>query len=158
MADTFRCTRSILIAAPAAAIAAEVTDLGRHASWSPFSKPDPKANDRIEGPAGVGQSRSFAGGRTGAGRLEIDVVEPQRIAMTLAMTKPFRSTNLVEYGLVPESSGTRVSWTMSGPKTLLCRIMGLFIDTDAMCGRMFEEGLAALKAHVEAGPAHRLVA
>ena len=38
-----------------------------------------------------------------------------------------------------------MAWTMTGPDTLASRIMGLFVDCDAMCGRMFEQGLAALK-------------
>jgi hypothetical protein len=70
--------------------------------------------------------------------------------MTLAMTKPVKATNTVEYTLEPEAGGTRVSWSLFGPMTLTGRIMGLFIDCEAMCGRMFEEGLEALKRRVEA--------
>ena len=150
MTDTFRYSRSILIAASPEAIAPKIFDLARHSTWSPFAKPDPKATDRVQGAPGVGQTRTFSGGRSGAGHISIDAVQPSLIAMTLAMSKPIRATNHVEYGLTSEASGTRVSWTMSGPLTLLGRILGLFIDCESMCGRMFEEGLAALKAQVEA--------
>lgn len=155
MARMFRYSRSILIDAPVEAITPEIVDLQRHNTWSPFAKPDSKATDVYAGRPGVGQSRTFAGGRSGAGRITIDAVEPTRILMTLAMTKPVKATNTVEYTLEPEDGGTRVSWSLFGPLTLIGRIMGLFIDCEAMCGRMFEEGLVALKRHVEA-PATRL--
>ena len=154
MARTFLYSRSIVIDAPVEAIAPEIADLQRHSAWSPFAKPDPKTTDVFAGRPGVGQSRVFAGGRSGAGRITIDAVEPNRILMTLAMTKPVKATNTVEYTLEPEAGGTRVSWSLFGPMTLMGRIMGLFIDCEAMCGRMFQEGLEALKRHVEA-PAMR---
>jgi uncharacterized protein YndB with AHSA1/START domain len=150
MARTFRYSRSIMIHAPVEAIMPEIADLQRHGSWSPFAKPDPKMTDVYAGRPGVGQSRSFEGGRSGAGRIAIDAVEPNRILMTLAMTKPVKATNTVEYTLEPEAGGTRVSWSLFGPMTLTGRIMGLFIDCEAMCGRMFGEGLEALKRRVEA--------
>ena len=150
MAKTFTTTRSILIDAPPEAILPQIADLKRHAVWSPFSKPDPKMTvDRYEGAPGVGQSRTFAGGASGAGRIAIDSVAPGRVLMTLAMTRPFRSTNTVDYALTPVAEGTRVSWTMSGPVTFASRILGLFVDCDAMCGKMFEQGLAELKALTE---------
>jgi hypothetical protein len=152
MASTFRYTRSILINAPVHAIAPEIADLKRHGSWSPFAKPDHKMIDSYAGGPGVGQSRTFSGGRSGAGRISVDAVEPSRILMTLVMTKPVKATNTVEYTLHPEAGGTRVTWTLHGPMTLIGRIMGLFINCEAMCGRMFEQGLNALKTHIETAP------
>jgi hypothetical protein len=149
MASTFRYTRSILIHAPVEVIAPEIADLKRHETWSPFAAPDPKVTGSYAGQPGVGQSRSFSGRRSGAGRISIEVVEPQRILMTLAMIKPVKATNTVEYRLMPEAGGTRVSWSMFGPMTFLGRVMGLFFDCERMCGAMFEQGLAALKAQVE---------
>ncbi len=154
----FRYTRSILIQAPAQAIAPEIADLRRHEAWSPFSATDPKTTSAYAGRPGVGQSRTFAGGRSGAGRISIDSVEAERIRMTLEMAKPVKAVNAVEFTLRPEAGGTRVSWTLTGPTTLMSRIMGLFVDCDAMCGRMFEQGLAALKARVESGSPSALAA
>lgn len=158
MPNTFCYSRTVLIEAPAEAIAPAIVDLRRHADWSPFATPDPKISDAIEGEAGVGQRRTFSGGRTGTGELTVDAVLPDRIAMTLTMTKPLKATNIVEYILQREGTGTRVTWLMRGPTTLVGRIMGLFIDCDAMCGRMFEQGLASLKSLSEARMAHRLAA
>ena len=158
MTDTFRYSRSILIQAPREQIAPEISDLRRHECWSPFAAPDPRTTSSYEGVPGVGQSRTFAGGRSGAGRISVDAVEAGRIAMTLLMTRPVRTLNAIEFLLQPEGGGTRVSWIMTGPNTLVSRIIGLFIDCEAMCGRMFDQGLVALKTHVEGRPETALAA
>jgi hypothetical protein len=149
MADQFKCTRSILIEAPASSIAPMISDLHRHVSWSPFSKPDPKTKDAYSGAPGAGQSRTFEGGQFGAGAIRIESVDRERITMRLDMRKPMKVTNLIEFTLVPEGDATRVSWGISGPVTLMWRIMSLFMDCDKMCGRHLEEGLANLKAEME---------
>ena len=149
MAAGFTCTRSAVIAGAPERILAEIADLRRHEAWSPFAKPDPKRTATFEGAPGAGQVHTFSGGRGGAGRLTIDSVEPRRVVMTLAMRAPLRATNRVEFTLDPQPNGVRIAWTMTGPQTLMGRIMGLFMDTDAMCGGMFEQGLADLKTLME---------
>lgn len=156
---TFRVERSLHIAAPPEAILPMIADLKRHEAWSPFSKPDPKMKvDVYAGRPGAGQSRTFAGGSSGSGRCSIDAVEPRRVRMTLAMTGPVKATNTVEYLLTPDAEGTVVTWTMSGPMTLMGRILNLFVDCDAMCGKMFAQGLADLKGVVERSSETRLAA
>jgi hypothetical protein len=149
MAEEFKCTRSILIEAPASLIAPMVADLHRHVSWSPFSKHDPKTKDSYSGAPGAGQSRSFEGGQFGAGVIRIETADSERITMRLDMRKPMKVSNLIEFTLVPEGAATRVSWSISGPATLMWRVMSLFMDCDKMCGRHLEEGLANLKAEME---------
>lgn len=150
--SSFDYARSTLIAAPAEAIIAEIADLRRHEAWSPFAKPDPKAKTSYTGAPGAGQTHTFEGGKGGAGRLQIDAVEPGRVLMTLTMLKPMKAVNTVEFTVRPEGDAQRVTWRMFGPQTLMGRIMDLFINCDAMCGRMFEQGLAALKAKLEGEP------
>jgi hypothetical protein len=149
MASQFRCTRSILIDAPAASILPEIADLERHVRWSPFSKPDLRTKDFYSGEPGAGQSRVFEGGQYGAGVIRIESVEPGRVLMRLDMRKPMKVSNLIEFTLLPEGAGTRVSWSLTGPATLIWRLMSLFMDCEAMCGRKLEEGLATLKTEVE---------
>lgn len=149
MPNTFRYERSLVIAATEARLAPEIFDLRRHALWSPFAEPDARRRDIVTGEAGVGQTLAFEGGRSGAGRIRVDAVEPGRIVMTLTMLKPMKAVNRVEYLFQPEAGGLRVTWAMSGPMTFLGRIFNLFVDCEAMCGGMFEKGLAALKTLVE---------
>ncbi|MDB5597670.1 MAG: hypothetical protein JWM36_4631 [Hyphomicrobiales bacterium] len=149
MASQFRCTRSILIDAPAASILPEIADLERHVLWSPFSRPDPKSRDFYSGAPGAGQSRAFEGGQNGAGIIRIESVEPHHVLMRLDMRKPMKASNLIEFTLLPEGDGTRVSWSLTGQATLIWRLVSLFMDCEAMCGRQLEEGLATLKAEME---------
>ena len=149
MSKTFRYARSTLIAAPAEAILPEIADLRRHELWSPFARPDGETVGAYGGSPGEGQSYSFSGGRSGQGRIRIDAVRPERVVMTLAMLKPVKATNTVEFTLEPRRNGVDVTWAMSGPQTLLGRLMGLFINCETMCGAQFERGLADLKTLVE---------
>ena len=49
----------------------------------------------------------------------------------------------------PSGEGSQVTWTMTGPKTLMTRVMGIFTSMDKIVGKDFEKGLARLKAVAE---------
>jgi hypothetical protein len=151
MSKTFHYARSTVIAAPAEAILPEIADLQRHELWSPFAKPDPRTTGVYGGAPGEGQTYSFAGGRSGEGRIRIDAVRPERVVMTLAMLKPMKATNTVEFTLEPQRDGVKVTWAMVGTQTLLGRIFGLFVNCEKMCGDQFAQGLASLKTLAETG-------
>ena len=153
MTKTFRVARSIVIAAPAEAILPEIADLRRHELWSPFARPDGKTVGEYGGAPGEGQTYSFSGGRSGQGRIRVDAVRPERVVMTLAMLKPVKATNTVEFTLKPRRDGIEVTWAMFGPQTLLGRLLSLVVDCEKMCGEQFAQGLAALKALAETGRA-----
>ena len=77
-----------------------------------------------------------------------DVGDP--LALALDFEKPFKSANTIDFFLTPEGpDATRVRWTMTGPKTLATKVMGLFTSMDKMVGPDFEKGLARLKDVVE---------
>ena len=78
-----------------------------------------------------------------------DATEPSMLEIALDFVKPFRSSNITTFRLVPEGSGTRVEWAMTGPNSLMLRVMGIFKSMDAMLGPDFEKGLARLKAESE---------
>ncbi len=87
----------------------------------------------------------------GAGRMEIkDTTAPSRILIDLEFFKPFPGLNKVEFTTVPKGSLTEVTWAMSGKKSFVPKIMGLFMSMDKMIGASFESGLADLKAKAEA--------
>lgn len=79
----------------------------------------------------------------------VESVEPHRVRMCLDMRKPMKVSNVIEFTLLPERAGTRVSWSLTGQATLMWRLMSLFMNCDAMCGRQLEDGLAMLKSVVE---------
>src|SRR4051812_15911168 len=69
----FRVTRSANLAAPAAALFAQVNDFHKWEAWSPWAKMDPNAKNTFEGAAsGPGAIFSWDGNRNvGAGRMTI---------------------------------------------------------------------------------------
>lgn len=73
-------------------------------------------------------------------------------SLTIALTflKPFKSENTIVFTLVPDGDATLVTWTMTGPKTLMTRVIGIFTSMDKLVGPDFEKGLTQLKALLEA--------
>jgi hypothetical protein len=154
MADTFRIARSATIAAPPERIAPHIQDFHAWERWSPYEKLDPQMKKTFSGAdRGVGASYAWEGhSKAGAGTMTITGATPQKITLALQFTKPMRSENTAEFTLEPDGSGTRVTWTMIGPKNLLMKVMGVFVNMDKMIGQAFEEGLGKLKELVEKTP------
>lgn len=150
-ASTFRVERSTCMNAPPEKIFALVDDFRQWADWSPWEKVDPGMTRNLSGtPSGQGAVYEWAGKKVGAGRMEIVRSSPHStIVIKLDFLKPFKAHNTAEFTLRPEGDATRVTWAMTGPKTLLTRVMGLFMSMDKMVGKDFEQGLANLKALAE---------
>jgi hypothetical protein len=71
--SAFRMARAATIAAPPAAVFAQVNDFHQWQAWNPWSKIDPGMTQSFEGaPAGVGAVYTWAGNReVGEGRMTI---------------------------------------------------------------------------------------
>jgi uncharacterized protein YndB with AHSA1/START domain len=158
--DTFMVRRSASIAAPPEKIFPMIDDLRAQSAWSPFEK-DPNMKRTHSGaPRGKGAVYAWDGNRqVGAGRIAItDSVPPTKVVLLLDMSRPFKAHNTVEFtleriGAGTNVTGTNVTWAMQGRQPYMAKVMGLFMDCDKMCGGMFEEGLAKLKALAEGEPA-----
>jgi hypothetical protein len=96
--------------------------------------------------SGAGASYSWDGnGQAGAGTMSIEDSKPnESVDMKLAFTRPFESACQVKFRLVPDSTGTKVTWTMHGENNFIGKAMCLVMDMDQMIGKDFEEGLASL--------------
>jgi uncharacterized protein YndB with AHSA1/START domain len=154
-APTFRVARSSTIAAPPEAVFAEVNDLRRWEAWNPWGKLDPAMTLTYDGPAaGEGASYAWAGNnKVGQGRMTITDSRPgERVRTRLEFIKPFAATNTAEFEFKPAGAGdaTDVTWSMTGERNFMFKLMGLFMSMDKMIGRDFEKGLADLKAVAEA--------
>ncbi len=152
MKDLYAVERSTSIAAPPSAIFAHLVDLHRWPAWSPWEGLDADMKRTYSGAdAGPGAVYEWSGNRkAGEGRMEIiEVVDPSRIAIALDFLKPFKSSSTTTFVLAEEGDSTRVTWTMTGPKTFMTRVMGLFKSMDALIGPDFEKGLAQLKTVTE---------
>ena len=155
----FRVTRTVRIAAPAAAIFAHVNDFHGWNAWSPYDKRDPAMIKTFEGPqAGTGASYAWTGNsQVGQGRATITESRPSDlIRVRLEFVKPFACTNTAEFTFEPEGDQTAVTWSLTGRYGFIAKAIGLFMDMDRMVGGDFEVGLAQLKSVVETNPQARI--
>jgi hypothetical protein len=152
MASTFTVEREQRVAATPAAIRERIVDFRRWRTWSPWEDLDPDLKRTYSGPdSGSGAVYEWEGNRkAGKGRMEITAAELDAVDIDLQFLKPFKARNAVRFTLQPDGDGTVVRWTMTGPKTFMTRVMGVFTSMDKLVGKDFEKGLSRLKADVEA--------
>lgn len=150
--STYVVERKATMAAPAGRVFAALADFHRWPDWSPWEDLDPEMTRTYSGAAtGVGAVYEWDGNRkAGKGRMEItDARDPDGLTIKLDFIKPFKARNTTSFALSGDGAGTEVTWTMTGAKTLMTKIMGIFKSMDAMIGPDFEKGLAQLEAAVE---------
>lgn len=151
--DHMRVQRSRSIRATPAQVHARVNRFSQWLQWSPWDKLDPGMARTYSGSdEGVGAVYEWQGNRkVGSGRMEItESVPAQRVVIKLDFLTPFEAHNTTVFEFEPDGENTTVTWTMTGPNLFMGKVMGLFMDMDAVIGKDFETGLANLKAAVEA--------
>jgi effector-binding domain-containing protein/uncharacterized protein YndB with AHSA1/START domain len=146
--------RQIVIDAPRATVFALVDGYKQFNKWSPWAGVDPNAKYQVEGPEfGVGAKQSWVGDpkTVGSGSQEVVEVEPVARVKSRLEFEGHPPCD-VQFLLVPEGSGTHVTWTFdsdmgAGP---VGRYFGLMMDR--MIGPDYEKGLANLKTFAEGLP------
>lgn len=152
MADIYTVERTTTIAAPAEKVYAQIVDFHNWRAWSPWDDLDPDMQRSYSGAdSGVGAAYAWSGNRkAGEGKMEItEAVEPSTVQIALDFLKPFKSSSTTTFNLKPQGDTTKVTWTMTGPKTLMTRVVGVFKSMDKMVGPDFEKGLTQLKGASE---------
>ena len=146
--DDYRLTRTTVIAAPAAAVFAQVNDLKKWDDWSPWAKLDPNAKVTFSGPqSGPGASFQWDGNdKVGAGTMTITESRPNaRIATRTDFTRPFAGSSNADFVFSEAGGQTNVIWTTAGTNTFIGKAMCLVMSMEKMVGPDFERGLAELK-------------
>lgn len=154
MPENYVVEREQRIHASPAAVQERIVDFRRWQAWSPWEDVDPALRRSYSGaPSGVGAVYEWEGNRkAGKGRMEITSVEPDRsVAVDLQFLKPFKARNVTTFTTEQQGDDTLVRWSMTGPRTFMTRVMGIFSSMDKMIGPDFEKGLDRLKADAEAG-------
>lgn len=144
--------RSIVINAPAEKVYAQVKDLKKWPAWSPWNLRDPEMKVRYEGPeSGIGQKSIWESDSQGNGsQLITATTENTAIETLLDFGDQGTATSFWKFG--SDGAGTRVVWGMDTQlDSAVERLFGLVME--GMIGPDYEEGLANLKALVEAAPA-----
>ena len=153
---TYQVTRSTQVAASPAVAFAQVNDFHKWKGWSPWEKLDPSMKTTFAGAAtGVGAVYSWTGNdKVGEGRMTItDSRADQEVVIKLEFLKPWEATSTTTFTFVPDGPNTRVTWNMIGTNNYVAKAFTLFANMDAMIGKDFENGLAALKVQAEAAHA-----
>jgi uncharacterized protein YndB with AHSA1/START domain len=149
---TYTVERSATVNAEPERVYEEIVDFHRWPAWSPWEDLDPNLQRTYSGTAeGIGSVYEWSGNRkAGAGRMEITHADrPERVVIDLRFLKPFKSTSTTTFTLTPEAGGTRVTWTMTGNRTMAVRLMGVFTSMDKLVGRDFDKGLTRLRTVAE---------
>ena len=133
---TFLLQRSAVIAAPPERVFPLINDLKAFNTWNPFAKQDPNMKLQYEAiTQGSGAAYSWDGHKAGIGHMRVtESVPAQRIALDLDFTKPMEAHNKVVFSLTPQSSGTQVTWAMSGDMPYTHRVVTTFFSMDKMVG------------------------
>jgi uncharacterized protein YndB with AHSA1/START domain len=150
--DTYTVERSVTIDASPASIYDRIANFHHWPEWSPWEGVDPDLERAYSGAeSGSGAVYGWSGNRkAGKGRMEItDTTAPSMVKIDLVFEKPWKSRSDTTFTVRPEGPGSRVTWSMTGRKTLMTRVMGLFTSMDKLLGPDFEKGLAELKATTE---------
>lgn len=148
---TFRVARQTVINAPPDKVLALLQDFREWSKWSPWEKLDPNLIRAMSGaPAGKGAIYEWSGNKkVGQGRMEITGVSPSQVDIDLEFMAPWKARNKTVFNLTPNDGGTEVIWTMTGSSPFMFKLMGLVMNMDAMIGKDFEKGLAAMKQVAE---------
>lgn len=156
--DTYTVQRSIVIDAPPAVVYDQISNFHYWTAWSPWEDVDPALNRGYSGAqSGTGAVYTWSGNRkAGQGRMEIvEAAKPSKVRIDLAFEKPWKARNDTDFAIVPQDSGSRVTWSMTGKKNLVTKVMGIFKSMDQFLGPDFEKGLSRLKAAAERAAAER---
>ena len=78
-----------------------------------------------------------------------EAVEPALVRIVVAFEKPWKARNDTSFTITPAGSGSRVVWSMTGQKTFMTKVMGIFKSMESFLGPDFEKGLTKLKAAAE---------
>ena len=149
--NSFRVARETQIKAPPARVLALINDFREWPKWSPWEKMDPAMTRTHSGAtSGAGSVYQWSGNKkVGQGRMEITAVTPSQVDIDLQFMAPWKAHNQTVFSLAPKDGGTSVNWTMTGASPFMFKVMGLFMNMDAMIGKDFEAGLAAMKQAAE---------
>jgi Polyketide cyclase / dehydrase and lipid transport len=149
---SYRIVRSAKIAAPPAAVFAQVNDFHKWDAWSPWAKLDPAMKTTFEGPAaGAGAIYKWTGNKVvGEGQMTLLESKPSELVrIKLDFIRPFTDTSTTEFTFKPDGDQTDVSWSMAGNRNFFAKAVCLFMNMDKLVGGDFEKGLAKLKAESE---------
>ena len=147
----YHVEKSITIDAPVEKIRTFIEDFHHWPTWSPWLRMEPGCKVEYYGTASQNDhGYKWDGEVIGAGYIDLESTDDDKIRMDLNFTRPFKSNAKVLFTLkVLGENQTQVSWRMDSKMPFFLFFM---IGTmKVMIGMDFEKGLRMLKEYVETG-------
>jgi len=151
--DTVKVERSLQVQAKPATVYVALNSFKRFTQWAPWTQLDPKTQYHYDGPPwGLGAKLTWSSDHPSVGHGNQEIIETvpyERIRSRLEFSG-FNSENYSTLSIRPEGEGSVVSWSYEATfhGNLLGRFFGLKLDD--WVGKDYEQGLANLRAMVEA--------
>lgn len=154
-AKEFRIERHTEIRATREEVFVILSDLNRYGEWATDEAHRASTTFTV-GPtsSGVGATVAWQDSREGDAA-QLSIVEYRRNAFMAArveVLRPRPAVTRAEFRLEVIPSGTRLSWTVTGPTSFALRLVKVFVNPDNVIGSGLERRLATLKTLVENAP------
>lgn len=151
----YKISRELALNAPVEAVFPFLNSSKLANDWMPWRDSDPQLKMSYSGPeTGVGSTSSWESpGRMGVGKAEVvEAIPNQKIKTKITYEKPMQFTQMSEFLLTANGTGSKVRWSVEGENTFIGRLMCFLtvMDMDKYVGGEFEKGLNKLKLLVEA--------
>jgi hypothetical protein len=154
--DKIHIERSLVMLGTPTHVLPYANDFTKFTTWIPWTELDPNQTQKFsEPPSGLGAWYEWSGNDdVGSGRMEILLVEPEKVMHQLEFIEPFASRAQSTLSMKPVADGkVEVTWAFDQDADFGTKVMTVFMDMDKMLGADFEKGLANLKKLVEADAA-----
>jgi len=148
----FSVSRSAVVDAPPDEVYALVASPRNWTRWSVWNRRDPATTIAYSGPdSGVGAAWTWHGKSQGDGKMTLTAAEPaSRVAFDLYFAD-FGTTSRGALRFAPESSATRITWTINASMGSNPLYHWFALGADGKIGPDFSAWLANLKALAEKG-------
>jgi hypothetical protein len=151
--DKLHIERSLVMQGTPAHVFPYANDFTKFTKWIPWTELDPgQSTEFSDPPSGLGAWYTWSGNDdVGSGRMEILLVEPEKVVHQLEFIEPFASRAQSTVSMKAVADGkVEVTWGFDQDADFGTKVMTVFMDMDKMLGADFEKGLANLKQLVEA--------
>ncbi len=121
-------------------------DFQQWGEWNPWDGRDPEMTKEFSDPPhGEGAWYTWSGNEdVGTGKMTITEITPESVTYHLEFFEPFASEADTTITFAPAGDGTEVTWSMDGENDFMAKMVGVFMDFDAMIGGDFDQGLTNL--------------
>jgi len=149
--DKSHVERSRTYKATVADVYPHVADMRKFVVWSPWSGRDPSMTQEFSDPSsGLNAWYSWKGNDdVGSGKMTITKAdEGKTVVQKLEFFEPWEGVAEATFVVTAEGDDTKVTWSFDQDLDTMGKVMGMFMDMDAMIGGDYEAGLANLDKEV----------